>query len=302
MHHGRAHKSFVLAAFAAGVAAIAGAVIFFAPRPEVRPATGKPVVAASMFPVYDIARNVAGDAADVELILRPGANPHSYEPAPSDVLKLQRASVVYVIGHGIDPWIDVMLADAKTEKVVVDRGIAIRRAPAGSDETGDDPHYWLVVRNAKIIAKNVADDLSARYPDRAAAFAANLAKYDDALDAADGQMRDILDPVANKKIVTMHDAWYYFAEAYGITIVGTFEPTPGREPTPQYLVALKDAVEEAHAKTLYTEPLIPTQSIASFVQDEGLRIATLDPIEGAAGDAGYAELMVRNAEIIRDSQ
>ncbi len=299
----RHRKTRLLAAFAIIAAAAVVAVLYFAPRREAGPAAGKPVVAASMYPVYDIARHVAGDAVSVELILRPGANPHSYEPAPSDVLKLQRASVVYAIGHGIDSWIDVMIADAGTDKVVVDKGIAIRHAPEGSDEAGDDPHYWLVIRNAKIIAKDVADDLSARYPDRAAAFAANLARYDDELDAADKRMRDILDPVANKRIVTMHDAWYYFADAYGITIVGTFEPTPGREPTPQYLVALKEAVESAQAKTLYTEPLIPTLSIESFIKDEGLKVATLDPIEGAAGaEVGYAELMIRNAEIIRDSQ
>jgi ABC-type Zn uptake system ZnuABC Zn-binding protein ZnuA len=292
-----------LAVFILAVGAAVGIVLAVAPKRAAAPTGGVPEVAASMFPVYDIARNVAGDAAEVSLILPPGASPHTYEPTPSDAVKLQRASVVYAIGHGIDGWIDVMLADAKTQKVVVDRGIALRHAPAGSDAAGDDPHYWLAVANAKIIAKDIADDLSARFPSRAAAFASNLAKYDDALDAADREVRAILDPVANKRIVTMHDAWYYFAAAYGISIVGSFEPTAGREPTPQYLVALKEAVEAAKAKTLYTEPLISTASIESFIRDEKLKVASLDPIEGASGlGTGYAEIMVRNARVIRDNQ
>jgi zinc transport system substrate-binding protein len=198
-----------------------------------------------------------------------------------------------------------LVETSSTPLVTADKGIAIRNASDGDDQDHgeDDPHYLLAVNNASLMAQNVADELSSRFPDRAALFAANVAAYRNELADVDRQMREILAGVANRKLVTMHDAWYYFAEAYGFDIVGSFEPTPGREPTPQYLVELKKAVDAAGAQTLYTEPLIATGSIQSFIQDNRLKVATLDPVEGAAGEEHhYVDIMKANARTIRDGQ
>lgn len=304
-----------LAVVVVAVALLGGLAAFWrVPAEEVRTPDSRPVVATSVYPLYDIVRNVAGSAVDVVLILPPGSSPHAYEPRPSDVRKLDTAAVAYVIGHGLDGWMSTLTEASKTPLRSVDAGIMIRALPdeeegaeheeeAGHNHDEGDPHYWLAVANAKLMAQNIADDLSARYPASAAIFASNLSAYQVQLDETDQRMRDILTGVTNRKLVTMHDAWYYFADAYGLEIVGSFEPSPGREPTPQYLVELKAAVVAAQAKTLYTEPLIATANIQSFIADNGLTVATLDPVEGAAGEEHrYVDIMLDNARTIRDNQ
>lgn len=304
------------------VAVVAVATLVILVRPDTGSQRGsKPAIAASVYPLYDIARNIAGDDVDVLLILPPGSSPHAYEPRPSDVRKIDGAASALTIGHGLDAWMETLAEASGTELVTVDRGIAIREMEGHDEEEHEDeghddeemahghshedgdPHYWLSIPNAKIIAQNVADELARKFPAHAKGFAARLAQYLITLDETDRGMRDALKNVTNRKLVTMHDAWYYFAAEYGLEIVGSFEPTAGREPTPQYLVELKEAVKAANATTLYTEPLIATTSIQSFIKDNGLMVAMLDPVEGAAGENHtYAEVMYNNAVTVASHQ
>jgi zinc transport system substrate-binding protein len=277
---------------------------FLAPRRAVPPVSTAPRVAATIFPIYDIVRNVAGDAVAVTLVLPPGGEPHSYEPTPTT------AAAVYAVGHGLDDWIDRALTESTTAKVVVDRGISLRGSPrttsldgedAAADDT-EDPHYWLTVPNAMIVAETVADDLAARFPADAPTFRENLARYRAELAAVDADVRASLADAKNANIVTFHDAWYYFAEEYGLRVAGTFEPAPGREPTARGLATLKEAVDRNRVRTLYAEPLFSDAAVSSFARDEGLNIAAIDDLGGVAGRDSYASLMRFNAETIRKNQ
>lgn len=300
-----------LAIFGALAVAVILAVAFAVPRTEKPAPSSVPRVAATIFPIYDIVRNVAGEAASVSLVLPPGAEPHSFEPTPSTVRDLSSASAVYAVGHGVDDWVDRALTERGAEKIVVDRGIALRAAPTvtalaegGREEAEgpDDPHYWLTVPNAVKIAETVADDLAARFPGSATAFRANLARYRAELADVDTDVRESLAGVKNANIVTFHDAWYYFAEEYGLRIAGTFEPAPGREPTARGLAALREAVDRNRVRTLYAEPLFSDAAVAAFARDEGVTIAAIDDIGGAPGRDTYASLMRYNAETIRKNQ
>ncbi len=299
-----------LAVFITLTAAAVALVVLSSPRTP-PPAASPRRVAATVFPLYDIVRNVAGDGVTVSLVLPPGGEPHSFEPTPSTVRDVAAASAVYAVGHGIDDWIDRALTEGSAAKVVVDRGIALRASPEtvalaeGEDEHGpepEDPHYWLTVPNAMIIAETVADDLAARFPADADVFRANLARYRTELSALDADVRAMLDAAKNKNIVTFHDAWYYFAEEYGLRIAGTFEPSPGREPTARGLATLKEAIDRNRVRALYTEPLFSDAAVTAFARDEGVVLAAIDDIGGAPGRDTYASLMRYNAETIRENQ
>lgn len=284
-------------------------------------------IAATLFPVYDIAQNITGDTMNVALILPPGTSTHTYEPTPRKLRELQNTEIIFAIGHEADDWTDQIIQSIGAEKVVVDEGIEIRESTEDEEEHDDhededeneedheddheekghhhgetDPHYWLTIPNAKIIAMTIADDLSTRFPEHADVFAANLDAYLTELDAADNQLRAGFDNVGNKNLITLHDAWYYFADEYGLNIVGTFEPTAGREPTPQYLVELTEAIETSGSKTLYSEPQLSTSGLESFARDNDLSIAELDPIGGTSDRESYIDLMLYNAEIIAQNQ
>jgi zinc transport system substrate-binding protein len=296
MHHGTKTLWLFLLLFGGVIA-----LLFLVAVPKAARHTG-PSVAVTAYPLYDITRRLADGVTDVQILLPPGANPHTFEPLPSTRRAVESAEAVYAIGHGFDDWSVPLLAGTSVDKVVIDRDIALRKTQ-DADEPGDgsDPHYWLTVPNARRIAVTIADDLQARFPDKAGRIRGNLATYDRELQDADARIRKIISGIRNRDLVTLHDAWYYFAEAYGLHIVGTFEPTAGREPTPQYLAELSEAVRRVGAETLYSEPFLPLNGLEQFLKDEGLTVTELDPLEGTS-TASYAATLTRNAEIIRDHQ
>lgn len=264
-------------------------------RPVAAPTT-LPSVAVTCYPLYDLVRAVGADVVQVDLLLPPGANPHTFEPSPSTTEAARRAETVYHIGYGFDSWADGLGTDKLTR---LDGGLALR--PSSEDANSADPHYWLDVSNMLTMTTNLADDLTERFPAAAARIRQNATGYRAKLVDADHQIRLILAPDQGRQLVTLHDAWYYFAASYGLVIAGTYEPTAGREPTPKYLEALTAAVKRAGTKTLFAEPGLSAPSLQSFIQDLGLKIVTLDPGEGA-GRLTYPQLMVQNAQTIHDNR
>lgn len=272
--------------------------------------TQEKTVAATIFPIFDIVQNVAGDEVEVVLMLPPGASPHTYEPTPSTLLALQRSQVVYAVGHGADGWVDGLIENADTDKLIVDADIHLRRhlEHEEDDQSKDlahgavDPHYWLDMLNGMTVARTVAGDLSVRFPESASVFDRNLEVYLTRLRETHTSLLETLEPMDGKGLVTIHDAWAYFAEAYGMHIVGTFEPSPGREPAPQYLAALIQAVREAGTRTLFMEPQVSMASLDAFLSDNDLEIAVLDPLGGEPGRASYIELMLHNASVVAQAR
>lgn len=262
----------------------------------------EPSVAATIFPVYDIAQNIAGDAVRVTLILPPGADAHSFEPSPSLLKELNGARAVYAIGQHLDEWSTVLADSVGAETVFMDKGVTLRPSMEVAEEGPYDPHYWLTIPNAKIIAKTIADDLAARWPEHARIFSDNLETYQQALDAADAEIRSTLRDIPNKNIVTFHDAWYYFADEYGLIVAGTFEPTAGREPTPQYLAELVAKINEAGVKTLYYEPQMSIAGFATFANDYKVELEVLDDIGGVAPYDSYVNLMKTNVSALQNNQ
>lgn len=287
---------FLAAVFFTGTVVIVVALLL--PR---LPKSAEPTVAATIFPIYDIARNVAGDEVRVTLVLPPGADAHAFEPSPSLLKNLQSAVVVYSIGHELDEWIEPLADSVGAATQSVEKGVNLRLS-MDEHEGIYDPHYWLSVANAKIIAKNIADDLTARFPEQAPEFADNLKTYQDKLNALDAEIRTALQDIPNKNIVTFHDAWYYFADAYGLKVAGTFEPTAGREPTPQYLTELINKLEEAGVKTIYYEPQMSVTNLETFAADYEINLVVLDDIGGTAPYDSYINLMKTNASTLKTNQ
>lgn len=258
-------------------------------------------VAATIFPIYDIAKNVAGEAVKVTLILPPGSDAHSFEPSPSLLKELNGAVTVYAIGYQLDEWSTVLADSVGAETTLVDKNISLR--PSMEEEEGPyDPHYWLSVPNAKIIATTIANDLIARFPEQTQTFSSNLETYLLELDTLDAETRAALKDIPNKNIVTFHDAWYYFTNEYGLTVAGTFEPTAGREPTPQYLAELVNKISEAGVKTIYYEPQMSISGYETFANDYDIELKVLDDIGGVAPYDSYINLIKTNVSTLQKNQ
>ncbi|OQY65545.1 MAG: hypothetical protein B6D46_12655 [Polyangiaceae bacterium UTPRO1] len=264
---------------------------------DARAATTK--VAATIFPVYDIARQVAGSVADVVLVLPPGASPHTFEPTPATVYALAGASVLFVVGHGLDDWAARLARGAGIPRLLaVDVGIALRRTADERGGRGIDPHYWLSAGNGKLIAKTIAAELVRLTPDMRATIDASLATYLARLDAADAEIRKLLADLPMRRIATVHDAFGYFAAAYGLEVAATFEPYPGLEPSPRFVVAFQKTIRSSGIRMVFTEPQLSIDALRPIARDLGATLGTLDPLGGLAGREGYIELLLFDARAV----
>lgn len=265
------------------------------PAPKVK-------VATTIFPLYDFARHIAGDAADVVLLLPPGASPHTFEPTPAKVRNLAGSDVLFLIGHGLDDWAArIALSAGVTRAVTVDAGVVLRDAP-GDGSAGAarrarlvDPHYWLSIGNAKAIAHTVEAEIERIAPNRKNELRQRLDIYLAGLDAADADIRRLLANLPNRRIATFHDAFGYFAAAYGLEVVATFEPFPGKEPGPRFVVEFQHAVRTAGVRVLFSEPQFAVAALRPVAADLGVTLSVLDPLGGVPGREGYVELMLFNA-------
>jgi len=251
-------------------------------------------VAATFLPVADMAQRIGGADVQVVTLLPPGASPHTFQPTPEQILELQDAKTIFAIGHGIDDWAQTLAKNFPDESIfLVDQGIQLRQTADGTV----DPHYWLDAKNGKIMAQNIASELSRLEPSKALAFNQRLQAYLTELDALDARIRSIFQGKTQNMIVTHHDAWQYFAAAYGLKVVGVLEPTPGRELTPQELAALEQTIRQDKITTIYSEPELSTQQLVPLAHDTGVKIEETDPEGGSAGMASYQDILLKNAEI-----
>lgn len=269
-------------------------------------------VAATIFPLYDITRNVVGERGEVLVLLPAGASPHTYDVTPQQARQLQGVRVVFKVGHELDDWTDALIDIwPGVEAVVVDKGITPRlsgdseeheeSAEHAHEHEGMNPHYWLSVRNGEMIARNIAEEMIRIDPAHAGTYSANLERYLAELSDARREIDAHLSGLPDKRIVTFHDAWGYFADEFGLEVVATFEPFPGKQPTPRYLAELQRRVDELGVKVLFSEPQLSTETIAPFAKDLGLKLSILDPIGGIEGRDTYIELLRYNARAIAEA-
>ncbi len=271
------------------------AAFLFAPGRPAAAAGPEARVAATIAPLADIVRQVAGDAVEVLRIVPPGASPHTYEPTPAVVRGLSGARAIFFIGHRLDDWVlPLARAAGGAPTVRADPGIRLLRG-----ERGDvDPHYWLSCGNARIIASAVERRLEALFPERAADFRRRLSDFSARLDAADAEIRRTLEGLASRDVATFHDGFRYFAAAYGLRIAAVFEPYPGREPGPRFVEEFERKIRDARVRVIFGEPQLSMDVLSPIARDLHVTLSVLDPLGGVPGRETFLDLMRFNARQI----
>lgn len=260
-------------------------------------------VATSIFPVYDIVRQIGGEAVEVKQILPSGASPHTFEVNPTTITNLDDSQVVFYIGNGLDDW-SLSVADAAgiEQKIKLDQRIDLLEADheAGegehAEEEGLDPHYWLSIPNAMLMGMQVKDSLVQIYPEQAELFEANYEDFAANMAKLDARLRERLNTIQNRNLVTYHSAWNYFARDYGFTVIAAFEPFPGEQPTPEFIRNFSQVITTNNVQTVYLEPQLSNQSLQAIANDLGVTLMQLDPIGGQPGRDSYQALMEYNVD------
>jgi zinc transport system substrate-binding protein len=270
-------------------------------------------VLTSFAPIHSLALNVAGDAADVSVLIPPATGPHDYSFSPSDMAKISHADVLIVNGIGLENWLDkgVKTAGKKNLQIIdTSRGIDLitgleirklagMKSEPDPDAGGPNPHIWLSPRNAITQVKNIRDGLVARDPQNALTYNKNADAYINRLVALDKDILAATSPLANKTLITFHDTFPYFARDYGFTVAATFEEFPGKEPSPKAIKQLRETIESAHVVALFSEPQYSARAMQVFAREFKIPVVQLDPMEtGDGGKDFYERVMRKNLETL----
>jgi ABC-type Zn uptake system ZnuABC Zn-binding protein ZnuA len=180
---------------------------------------GRTVVATTT-QVADLVREVGGARVSVDGMLRPGGDPHDYEPRPSDVAAVARAGLVFRSGGEVDEWLGNVIDSAGGDAEVVSLIDSVARR-------GDDPHWWQDPRNAVRAVATIRERLTKLDPEGSAVYRRNAERLERELEELDRRIAACVErvPPAKRKIVTTHDSLGYFADRYGIDVVGSVLPS-----------------------------------------------------------------------------
>ena len=268
--------------------------------PEIR-------VVASFFPMYDLARKVAGDRAQVSLLVTPGAEPHSWEPAAADIVRLERADLFVYNGAGMEHWAqDVLQALTNKEIVTVEASAGLPLIKGGDPDhegEGFDPHVWLSPPNAKLQMANIRDGLSKADPDGIAVYEANYERYAAEMDKLDTEYQKALAPYAGREIIVAHEAFGYLCAAYGLVQVPVEGLTPDTEPDPARVAEIIRLASVHKVQVIFFEETASSK-VAQVIADEiGARVDVLSPVAALDTDrvtAGedYFSLMRDNLDAL----
>lgn len=243
-------------------------------------------VVATTTQVADIARQVGGEAVQVDQILQPNSEAHDYEPRPADVARVAEADVVLTSGLGLDEWAEDLIEGSGSTAEVVDlsRGLPVtHEAGEGGQEehsgeetqshSGTDPHWWHDPENVAAAATTVERALIAAAPGVREAVTANAGAYRAKLDEVDRAVRACIDqvPEDRRRIVTDHDAFAYFTERYGVESVGAVIPSLSSQgqPSAGELAELERTIEREGVKAVFPESSLNPKLAERLAQDTG---------------------------------
>ena len=257
----------------------------------------------------DLAKMALGDAAYIESIVPAGIDVHTFQPSPSDVEKIQSADLIIANGLGLDGWIGSLIeASGKGDVDTLLLGEGLDQESgwvylSNAETSGAlDPHVWLDPKGAILYVQHIADRVSRDAPDLAQRIAASSADGVNSIAAVDQDLAAefaAIDP-ARRKIVTMHDAFGYFARAYDIEIVGVAVAAPGQDPSAQEIRALIDAIRAAGVTALFSEVQLPSKVLDQIAAETGTTVLQdlYSDALGAAPADSYLGLMQTNADAI----
>jgi zinc/manganese transport system substrate-binding protein/manganese/iron transport system substrate-binding protein len=255
-----------------------------APGPSVDSNAIRVVTTTTVF--ADIVKNVGGSRTNVRSIIPPGVGPEDYEPKPADAKALADADLIVSNGVGLDDFLDRLLGSTGSGSA---KRLALGEGLPTIDVDGvPNPHFWLdptIVKTGYL--PRIVDALSEASPRDRPAFEANAAAYARQLDALDTELKAQVQtiPPENRKLVTFHDAFPYFASHFGFELIGVVLPNVGQEPTASDLAALVEKVKAAHVRAVFSEAQFNPKLAQTLADEAGITEVVTTLFNDALGPA-----------------
>lgn len=260
-------------------------------------------IAASFYPMYIMALNVAKDMPNVKVtdMTKPTTGClHDYSVTTDDMKNLEGAQFLVINGAGMESFMDKVIKQQPNIKII-DSGKGIQLIKGDGDE-GDNPHLWVSISNAITQVKNIGGQLASLDPDNASKYKENTDKYVAKLEAERDKMHKVLDNVKNRDIITFHEAFPYFAKEFNLNIAGVIEREPGSEPSAKELDDTIATIKKLKVKALFAEPQYPAKAAETIAKETGSKVYTLDPAVTGPMDAdAYINITDNNLKVLQEA-
>lgn len=276
--------------------------------------TGEVQVVATISVLGDLVEQVGGDRVEVSTIVPVGGSPETFQPSPSDARKISESRVVFQNGLGLESWLNYLVKSAGGEDariVELAKGLeTIEEEGNGhkGEHTGErahaegNPHLWLDVSNAQLYVEKIRDALIEADPEGSEEYEANAEEYLAELDKLDRYIREQVGeiPKENRKLVTFHDAFPYFAEAYGFERAGVILQNPDAEASGRKVAEVVRTVREEEVPAIFTEPQFNSGLADTIAREADVEVYKLysDTLSDTSDAGSYEEMMRTNADRI----
>ena len=271
--------------------------------PLIHPPTGLAAsvkVVATLPILKEFAEQVGREHVEVQSLITGLESEHSYSPKPSDLRSLGEAHLLLEVGLGLEVWVSGLVKNAANPHlrvITTSQGVGLIRdhtVAAGLSGSGN-PHIWLDPENAKVMVRHIADGLIAVNPEHKQDYLKNLADYLRRLDQAQKTLQERVAGLQDKRIITHHPAWPYFARRFGFQIEGTIIQQAGTEPTAAHLAELARLVMTNKIKVIVSEPQLNQKIVEALAGETGARVVVLSPLPGTIrGTDSYLSLLEYN--------
>ncbi|MGZ5813884.1 MAG: metal ABC transporter substrate-binding protein [Xanthobacteraceae bacterium] len=263
-------------------------------------------VIASFSILGDLLRNVGGERVQVGILVGPNGNAHVYAPSPGDARSVADAKLVFVNGLGFEGWLErlVKASGTKAPIIVATKGIKARERVGESGHYHDhdtaDPHAWQSVANAKVYVANIRDALIAADPAGKDVYAANAAAYLARLDALERDVREVIAkvPADRRRVITSHNAFGYFQDAYGVAFTAPQGVSTEAEASARDVAAIITQIKKQKIPAVFLENVTDPRLVQQIARETGAKIGgTLysDALTDDKGDATtYIDLIRHN--------
>ena len=278
-------------------------------------------MAATISVIQNMVERVGGNRVETFSIVPVGGSPETFQPSPRDAGRISESRVVFENGAGLDTWVEDLVESAgNEEQLVVELSEGLEPLEDGEHDHGEEhaqegehshwhaegnPHFWLDAQNARHYVLRVQDALMEVDPEGAEEYEANAEEYLAELEELDDYMREKAQdiPEERRKLVTLHDAFPYFAKAYGFELVGVILENPEAEPSSREVAEVVSKIEEERVPAVFTEPQFNSALADTIAQEAGVEVYELytDTLaEDETGDT-YEAMMRTNIDRISEA-
>ena len=268
----------------------------------------KPRIIATLFPQYDFTKQIVRDRADVQLLLPPGAESHTYEPSPSDIINISKADMFVYTGRHMEHWAEKIISSVKGEKTVtvdVSKGIKlIRHEDEDHAETHHhviDPHIWTDPNNAAVMTDNILSALCAAYPADAEYFRKNAKEFKSELQKLDGEFRDAVASGKRKKIVFGgSNAFAYFLKRYGLESLSAIDVCSAQaDPGVKRITEIISEVKKEKIPVVFYGEMVAPKMAKTISVETGTRLLSLNSCHNLSAEdlkkgRTYVSIMRKN--------